>query len=82
VLREVEAALGPFPPVADAPVLPEVAPFVTRAVATPRRLVAATLGPFIVPGSQFLELLVIVEYWSFTTLWPPDVVQREISAGP
>jgi hypothetical protein len=61
-LREVEAALGPLPPVADAPVPQEVAPFMTRAVATPRRLAAAALGPLIAPGSQFLELLVVVEY--------------------
>jgi hypothetical protein len=40
----------------------------------------AAQGPFIVPGSQFLELLVIVEAWSFTTLRLPDVVRRAISA--
>jgi hypothetical protein len=59
---------------------PEVAPFVTGVVATPRHLVAAALGPLIAPRSQFLELLVIVEYWSFTTLRLPDVVRRVISA--
>jgi hypothetical protein len=31
-------------------------------------------------GSHFLELLVIVKYWSITTLWLPDVVRRAISA--
>jgi hypothetical protein len=61
-LREVESALGPLPPVADAPVPPEVALFVTGVDATCRRLAAATLGPLIVLRSQFLELLVIVEY--------------------
>jgi hypothetical protein len=39
----------------------------------------AALGPLIAPGSHFLELLVVVEYWSFTTLRLPDVVQRVIS---
>jgi hypothetical protein len=48
-------------------------------VATPRRL-AAALGPLIAPGSHFLELLVVVKYWSFTTLRLPDVVRRAISA--
>jgi hypothetical protein len=52
----------------------------TGVVATPRRLAAAALGPLIAPRSQFLELLVIVEYWSFTTLWLPDIVWRAISA--
>jgi hypothetical protein len=61
-LWEAEAALGPLPPVADAPVPQEVAPFTTGAVAIPRRLVVAALGPLIAPGSQFLELLVVVEY--------------------
>jgi hypothetical protein len=74
VLWEAEAALGPLPPVANAPVPPEVAPFVTGAVATPHCLAAVALGPLIAPGSQFLELLLIVEYWSFTTPWLPDVV--------
>jgi hypothetical protein len=79
-LREAEAALGPLPPVADAPVPPEVAPFVTGVVATPHRLAEVALGPIIAPGSQFLKLLVVVEYWSFTTLRLPDVVRRVISA--
>jgi hypothetical protein len=48
-------------------------------VATPCRLAAAALGPLIASGSHFLELLVVVEYWSFTTLWLPDVVRRAIS---
>jgi hypothetical protein len=38
------------------------------------------LGPLIAPGSQFLELLVVVEAWSFITLWLPDAVRRVISA--
>jgi hypothetical protein len=78
-LREAEAALGPLPLVADAPVPPKVAPFMTGVVATPHRLAAAALGPLIAPGSQFLELLIVVEYWSFTTLRLPDVVRRAIS---
>jgi hypothetical protein len=57
----------------------EAAPFATGVVATPRRL-AAALGPLIAPGSHFLELLVVVEYWSFTTLRLPEVVRRAISA--
>jgi hypothetical protein len=61
-LREAGAILGPLPPVADAPVPLEAAPFATGVVANPRRLAAAALGPIIMPGSYFLELLVIVEY--------------------
>jgi hypothetical protein len=57
-----------------------VAPFVTGVVATPRRLAAAALGPLIAPGSQFLEHLVFVEYWSFTTLRLPDVFRMAIFA--
>jgi hypothetical protein len=49
-------------------------------VATHRHLAAVALGPLVVPGSQFLELLVVVEYWSFTTLRLPDVVRRAICA--
>jgi hypothetical protein len=49
-LWEAEAALGPLPPVADTPVPQEVAPFVTRVVATPRRLAAEALGPLIALG--------------------------------
>jgi hypothetical protein len=62
VLREAGAILGPFPPVADAPVPLEAAPFMTGMVVTPRRLAVAALGPLITPGSHFLELLVIIEY--------------------
>jgi hypothetical protein len=58
----------------------EAAPFATGVVATPRRLAAAALGPLIAWGSHFLELLVIVEYCSFTTLRLPEVVRRAISA--
>jgi hypothetical protein len=61
-LREAGAILGPLPPVANALVSPEAAPFVTDMVATPRRLAAVALGPLIMPGSHFLELLVVVEY--------------------
>jgi hypothetical protein len=78
-LREAEAALGPLPPIADAPVPQEVAPFATGVVATPRHLAAAALGPLIAPWSRFLELLVIIEAWSFTTLWLPDIVRRASS---
>jgi hypothetical protein len=73
VLREAGAILGPLLPVTDAP-------FATGLVATPRLLAAAALGPLIAPGSQFLELLVVIEYWSFTTLRMPDVVRRAIFA--
>jgi hypothetical protein len=54
VLREVEAALGPLPPVADAPGPQKVAPPTTGVVATPRRLAAEMLRPLIAPGSRFL----------------------------
>jgi hypothetical protein len=46
----------------------EAAPFATGVVATPRRLAVAALGPLIAPGSHFLELFGVIEYWSFTTL--------------
>jgi hypothetical protein len=49
-------------------------------VATPHRLAAEKLGPLITPGSQFLELLIVVEAWSFITLRLPDVVRRAIYA--
>jgi hypothetical protein len=49
-------------------------------VATPRRLAAEMLGPLITPGSRFLELLIVVEAWSFIYLWLPDAVQRVIYA--
>jgi hypothetical protein len=67
-LRELEAALGPLPSVADAPGPQEVAPPATGVVATPRCLTAKMLGPLIAPGSRFLELLIIVEAWSFISL--------------
>jgi hypothetical protein len=60
VLREAGAIMDPLPPVADAPVPPEAAPFVTGVVVTPRRLAAVALGPLIAPRSHFLELLVVV----------------------
>jgi hypothetical protein len=79
-LREVEAALGPLPPVADAPGPQEVAPPATGVVVTPRRLAAEMLGPLVAPGSRFLELLVIFEAWSFITLRLSDAVRRAIYA--
>jgi hypothetical protein len=51
VLREVEAALAPLPPLADGPGPQEVAPPVTGVVATPRRRAAEMLGPLVAPGS-------------------------------
>jgi hypothetical protein len=80
VLWEAEAILGPFPPAAEAPVPPEAAPFMTGVVATPRRLAAVALGPLIALGSHFLELLVVVQDWSFTTLRLPKAIRRAISA--
>jgi hypothetical protein len=50
-LRDAEAALGALPPVADTSVPPEVAPFVTGVVTTPRYLAVAALGRLIMPGS-------------------------------
>jgi hypothetical protein len=38
------------------------------------------LGPLIAPGSRFLELLVVVDVWSFDSLWLPDAVRRVIYA--
>jgi hypothetical protein len=38
------------------------------------------LGPLIAPGSHFLELLVIVDLWSFDSLRLPDAVRRVIYA--
>jgi uncharacterized membrane protein YedE/YeeE len=38
------------------------------------------LGPLIAPGSRFLELLIVIEAWSFITLWLPDAIQRAIYA--
>jgi hypothetical protein len=51
----------------------------TGVVATPRRLAVVSLGPLIALGSHFLELLIVVEAWSFTILRLPDVVRRAIS---
>jgi hypothetical protein len=79
-LREVEATLGPLPPPVDDPGPQEVAPPATRVVATPRRLAAEMLGPLIALGSRFLELLVVVEAWSFISLRLPDAVRRVIYA--
>jgi hypothetical protein len=38
------------------------------------------LGPLIAPGSRFLELLVVVDVWSFDSLRLPDAVRRVIYA--
>jgi hypothetical protein len=38
------------------------------------------LGPLLASGSHFLELLVVVEAWSFIFLWLPDAVRRVIYA--
>jgi hypothetical protein len=38
------------------------------------------LGPLIAPGSRFLELLVVVDLWSFDSLQLPDAVRRVIYA--
>jgi hypothetical protein len=38
------------------------------------------LGPLIALGSRFLELLVVVDLWSFDSLQLPDVVRRVIYA--
>jgi hypothetical protein len=38
------------------------------------------LGPLIAPGSRFLELLVVVDLWSFDSLRLPDAVRRVIYA--
>jgi hypothetical protein len=38
------------------------------------------LGPLIAPGSRFLELLVVIEAWSYISLRLPDAVQRVIYA--
>jgi hypothetical protein len=38
------------------------------------------LGPLIALGSRFLELLIVVDAWSFNTLWLPDAVRRVVYA--
>jgi hypothetical protein len=38
------------------------------------------LGPLIAPGSRFLELLIVVDLWSFDSLSLPDTVWRVIYA--
>jgi hypothetical protein len=62
----------------DDPGLQEVALPATGVVATPRRLEAEMLGPLIMPGSRFLELLIAVDAWSFISFRLPDVVRRVI----
>jgi hypothetical protein len=54
---------------------------VTGVVVTPHRLAAAALGPLIAPGSHFLELLIVVQDWSFTTLRLPEAIRRVLSAS-
>jgi hypothetical protein len=38
------------------------------------------LGPLIAPGSRFLELLVVVDAWSFNSLRLPDAIRRAVYA--
>jgi hypothetical protein len=38
------------------------------------------LGPLIAPGSRFLDLLIVIDAWSFISLRLPDVVRRVIYA--
>jgi hypothetical protein len=38
------------------------------------------LGPLVAPGSRFLDLLVVVDAWSFDSLRFPDAVRRVIYA--
>jgi hypothetical protein len=38
------------------------------------------LGPLVASGSRFLELLIVIEAWSFITLRLPDTVRRAIYA--
>jgi hypothetical protein len=38
------------------------------------------LGPLIAPGSRFLDLLIIIDVWSFNSLWLPDAVRRVVYA--
>jgi hypothetical protein len=80
VLREVEATLGPLPPLADAPGPQEVALPANGVVATPHRRAAELLGPLIAPRSHFLELLVVFDILSFDSLRLPNAVRRVIYA--
>jgi hypothetical protein len=80
VLREVEAALGPLLQAADNLGPQEAAPPAIGVVATAHRLAAEMLGPLLVLGSHFLELLVVVDAWSFISLRLPDAVRRVIYA--
>jgi hypothetical protein len=36
------------------------------------------LGPLIAPASRFLELLIIIDAWSFNSLWLPEAVRRVV----
>jgi hypothetical protein len=53
---------------------------VAGVVATPWPLAAVMLGPLISPVSRFLELLVVVDAWSFNSLRLPDAVRRVVYA--
>jgi hypothetical protein len=74
VLREVEATLGLLPWAAGG------GPAGDRSGRDSPPLAAEMLGPLIAPGSRFLELLVIVDAWSFNSLRLPDAVRRVIYA--
>jgi hypothetical protein len=38
------------------------------------------LGPLVTPGSRFLELVIVVDAWSFNSLRLPDAIRRVIYA--
>jgi hypothetical protein len=38
------------------------------------------LGPLIALGSRFLELLIVIDLWSFDSLQLPDTIRRVIYA--
>jgi hypothetical protein len=80
VLREVEATMGPLPLAVDGLGPQEAALPVTGVVATPRRLAAEMMGPLVAPGSRFLDLLIVIDAWSFISLRLPDTVWRLIYA--
>jgi hypothetical protein len=71
VLWEVEATLGPLPPAMDG-LGPQEAEMLGPLIATPHPLAAEMLGPLIAPGSRFLELLIVVDAWSFVSLRLPN----------
>jgi hypothetical protein len=79
VLREASAILAPLLLAVEAAAPPEVASVATGLVATPRHLAGAALGPLIALGSHFLELFVVIQAWSFTTLRFPKAICRVLS---